>query len=108
MGLVEEGALELGTPARTFLDADLPLVGDDVTVEHLLAHRSGIGGAIVTTASICSFGEGADLVAYHANKHAIVGLTYSAAVCGGPIGVPANAVAPGTASGSGWTRRRRP
>ena len=25
------------------LGADLPLIGDDVTVEHLLAHRSGIG-----------------------------------------------------------------
>ena len=55
----------------------------------------GSGGAIVTTASICSFGGGADLVAYHASKHAIVGLTYSAAVYGGPIGVRVNAVAPG-------------
>ncbi len=25
------------------LGADLPLIADDVTVEHLLAHRSGIG-----------------------------------------------------------------
>ena len=41
--LVEEGALELSTPARSLLGADLPLIGDDVTVEHLLAHRSGIG-----------------------------------------------------------------
>ena len=53
------------------------------------------GGAIVTSASICSFGGGADLVAYHTSKHAIVGLTYSAAVFGGPIGVRVNAVAPG-------------
>jgi NAD(P)-dependent dehydrogenase (short-subunit alcohol dehydrogenase family) len=53
------------------------------------------GGAIVTTASICSFGGGADLVPYHASKHAIVGLTRSAAVYGGPIGVRVNAVAPG-------------
>ncbi len=52
-------------------------------------------GAIVTSASICSFGGGADLVAYHASKHAIVGLTRSAAVFGGPIGVRVNAVAPG-------------
>jgi CubicO group peptidase (beta-lactamase class C family) len=41
--LVEEGALALDTPARSLLADDLPLVGDDVTVEHLLAHRSGIG-----------------------------------------------------------------
>jgi CubicO group peptidase (beta-lactamase class C family) len=43
MSLSERGALELGTTARSLLGADLPLVADDVTVEHLLAHRSGIG-----------------------------------------------------------------
>ena len=43
MRLVEEGALTLETPARAVLGADLPLVDADVTVEHLLAHRSGIG-----------------------------------------------------------------
>ena len=43
MALVERGTLALGTTARSLLGADLPLVGDDVTVEHLLAHRSGIG-----------------------------------------------------------------
>ena len=41
--LVEEGLLGLDTTARSLLGDDLPLVGDDVTVEHLLAHRSGIG-----------------------------------------------------------------
>ena len=43
VSLVEEGVLELSTPARSLLGADLPLIDDDVTVEHLLAHRSGIG-----------------------------------------------------------------
>jgi len=43
MSLVEEGRLDLGTPARSVLGADLPLIGSDVTVEHLLGHRSGIG-----------------------------------------------------------------
>jgi CubicO group peptidase (beta-lactamase class C family) len=43
MSLVERGVLELGTTARALLGDDLPLVADDVTVEHLLAHRSGIG-----------------------------------------------------------------
>jgi len=43
VGLVEEGALALDTTARSLLGDDLPLVADDVTVEHLLAHRSGIG-----------------------------------------------------------------
>jgi CubicO group peptidase (beta-lactamase class C family) len=43
MTLVVEGALDITTPARHVLAGDLPLVGDDVTIEHLLAHRSGIG-----------------------------------------------------------------
>jgi CubicO group peptidase (beta-lactamase class C family) len=43
VGLVEDGTLELGTTARSLLGEDLPLIADDVTVEHLLAHRSGIG-----------------------------------------------------------------
>jgi CubicO group peptidase (beta-lactamase class C family) len=43
MRLVEDGALELSTTARSVLGADLPLIDERVTVEHLLAHRSGIG-----------------------------------------------------------------
>ena len=43
MRLVEEGLLERRTTARSLLGPDLPLVHDSVTVEHLLAHRSGIG-----------------------------------------------------------------
>ena len=43
VSLIEEGRLELATPARSVLGNDLPLIPDDVTVEHLLAHRSGIG-----------------------------------------------------------------
>ena len=43
ISLVETGALGLTTPARSLLGGDLPLIDDGVTVEHLLAHRSGIG-----------------------------------------------------------------
>ena len=43
MTLVEDGTLSLATTARSVLGRDLPLIRDDVTVEHLLAHRSGIG-----------------------------------------------------------------
>ena len=43
VSLVEEGLLELATRARSVLGEDLPLIDDGVTVEHLLAHRSGIG-----------------------------------------------------------------
>jgi CubicO group peptidase (beta-lactamase class C family) len=43
MSLVESGMLDLGTTARSLLGDDLRLIADDVTIEHLLAHRSGIG-----------------------------------------------------------------
>ena len=43
VSLIDEGALELTTTARSVLGDDLPLIDDGVTIEHLLAHRSGIG-----------------------------------------------------------------
>jgi CubicO group peptidase (beta-lactamase class C family) len=43
MRLVEDGTLSLSTSARSLLGTDLPLVDERVTIEHLLAHRSGIG-----------------------------------------------------------------
>jgi CubicO group peptidase (beta-lactamase class C family) len=43
VGLIEDGLIELSTTARSMLGDDLPLIRDDVTIEHLLAHRSGIG-----------------------------------------------------------------
>jgi CubicO group peptidase (beta-lactamase class C family) len=43
VGLIEDGVLELETTARSVLGEDLPLIADDVIVEHLLSHRSGIG-----------------------------------------------------------------
>ena len=43
MSLVERGELGLDTPARSVLGGDLALIDDRVTVEQLLAHRSGIG-----------------------------------------------------------------
>ena len=43
VSLIEEGRFELATTARSLLRDDLPLIADDVTIEHLLSHRSGIG-----------------------------------------------------------------
>jgi CubicO group peptidase (beta-lactamase class C family) len=43
VSLIEDGSLDLTTTARSVLGSDLPLIGDGVTIEHLLAHRSGIG-----------------------------------------------------------------
>ena len=43
VSLISEGRLTLRTTARSLLRDDLPEIDDGVTVEHLLAHRSGIG-----------------------------------------------------------------
>jgi CubicO group peptidase (beta-lactamase class C family) len=43
VSLIEAGVLEASTTARSVLGPDLPLIDDEVTVEQLLAHRSGIG-----------------------------------------------------------------
>jgi CubicO group peptidase (beta-lactamase class C family) len=43
VSMIEDGLLDVSTTARSVLGRDLPLIRDDVTVEHLLAHRSGIG-----------------------------------------------------------------
>jgi CubicO group peptidase (beta-lactamase class C family) len=43
LSLVDEGRLSLSIPVRSVLDADALLVDEEVTIEHLLSHRSGIG-----------------------------------------------------------------
>jgi CubicO group peptidase (beta-lactamase class C family) len=43
VSLIEDGSLDWGTTARSVLGEDLPLIDDGVTIEQLLAHRSGIG-----------------------------------------------------------------
>ena len=46
MSLIEDGVLSLSTTARSLLGTDLALVSNEVTVEHLLTHRSGVGDYI--------------------------------------------------------------
>ncbi len=43
VSLIEQDVLRLSTTVRSVLGQDLPLIDDAVTVEQLLAHRSGIG-----------------------------------------------------------------
>jgi len=43
VSLVVDGTLSLTTTARSLLGDDLPMIDDAVTIEQLLAHRSGIG-----------------------------------------------------------------
>jgi CubicO group peptidase (beta-lactamase class C family) len=64
MRLVERGTLELGTTARSLLGDDLPLIAGDVTIEHLLAHRSGIGDYLDEDA-VCDISDYVMLVPVH-------------------------------------------
>jgi CubicO group peptidase (beta-lactamase class C family) len=43
VSLIEAGDLSLDTTARDVLGADIPLISDQVSIEHLLAQRYGIG-----------------------------------------------------------------
>lgn len=43
VSLIVDDVISLDTSARSILGRDLPLIDDDVTVGHLLSHRSGIG-----------------------------------------------------------------
>jgi CubicO group peptidase (beta-lactamase class C family) len=53
--LIEEGRLEWSTTARSLLGDDLPLIDDDVTVEQLMAHRSGIGEYLDDDADVSDY-----------------------------------------------------
>src|SRR5690606_24951950 len=53
------------------------------------------GGAIVNTASVAALGAAPNMSVYSASKHAVLGLTRSAAVGYGKQGVRINAVCPG-------------
>lgn len=44
VSLIEEGRLELATPARAVLGDDLPLVGDDVTIDPRWPRGKGSAG----------------------------------------------------------------
>lgn len=46
LALVADGTVTLGTTARALLGDDLPAIPDDVTLEHLLTHTSGLSDVI--------------------------------------------------------------
>lgn len=57
------------------------------------------GGAIVNTSSIAGYRGGGGMAAYTASKHAVIGLTRSAAEGYGPKGIRVNSVHPGAIEG---------
>jgi A-factor type gamma-butyrolactone 1'-reductase (1S-forming) len=69
---------------------------------------TGTPGAIVNTSSVGGLRGGAGLGVYSASKHAVIGLTRSAAAEYGPRGIRVNAIAPGTTDTpmiTAWKRR---
>lgn len=63
--------------------------------EEIRAMRAQGGGAIVNTSSVSGFKGSTGLGAYQATKHAVIGMTRTAAHDNGPVGIRVNAVAPG-------------
>lgn len=57
------------------------------------------GGSIVNTSSIAGYRGGGGMAAYSASKHAVIGLTRSAAEGYGPHGIRVNSVHPGAIEG---------
>jgi NAD(P)-dependent dehydrogenase (short-subunit alcohol dehydrogenase family) len=67
-------------------------------LKHVLPHM-GQGGSIVNTASIAGLTGAPAIVAYNASKHAVVGITKTAALETGERGIRVNAICPGPVSG---------
>jgi CubicO group peptidase (beta-lactamase class C family) len=64
VSLIEAARLDLTTTARSLLGRDLPLIDHEVTVEQLLAHRSGIGDYLDEDADY-EIGDYMALVPFH-------------------------------------------
>jgi len=58
-------------------------------------HRQGSGGAIVNTASVAGLRGAPGVSPYIASKHAVIGMTRTAALESAGVGIRVNAVAPG-------------
>lgn len=105
-GLVNGAAIEnVPTPVDQFDLADFRRVLDVNVAGVFLGLKYGLpllarrGGAAVNFASTAGIKGAANMSAYVASKHAVVGLTRSAAVEWGSQGVRVNAICPGPVEG---------
>ncbi|ABD07729.1 Short-chain dehydrogenase/reductase [Rhodopseudomonas palustris HaA2] len=86
---------------RTSLDAfrrvlDVNVVGVFLGMKHVLPAMLQLGsGSIINTASIAGLIGSNDIIAYTASKHAVIGMTKTAALECGDSGVRVNCVCPG-------------
>lgn len=79
---------------------DVNLMGVFLGLKHVLPTMTARGsGAIVNSASVSGLGGAINLSAYVASKHAVVGLTRTAAMEAAPFGVRVNAICPSAVEG---------
>lgn len=87
----------LDYPAKTFdlvmnVNVRGVFLGTQTVGRHMVERKSGV---IVNTSSTSGFGGAGDIFAYTTSKHAVNGITKSAARCLAPHGVRVLAIAPG-------------